>query len=131
MVGQNWSTFMPLHALPEALDFGGPHVGEVFIRETQIRYTHGNWQFAVENSETNGDGDIGSPSSAVGLSGNEADPDESIPDFVARYNYSGDWGQASFGALLRKIDQGGLDKTGTAFNVAAKIKISRSYICVL
>lgn len=84
MIGQNWSTFMPLHALPEALDFGGPHVGEVFIRETQIRYTHGNWQFAIENPETNGDGDIGTPASAVGLTGDEADPDESIPDFIAR-----------------------------------------------
>jgi hypothetical protein len=65
MVGQNWSTFMPLAALPEALDFGGPHVGEVFIRQTQIRYTSGNWQFAIENPETNGDGDVGTPASAV------------------------------------------------------------------
>ena len=24
--GQNWSTFMPLHVIPESLDFGGPHV---------------------------------------------------------------------------------------------------------
>lgn len=122
MIGQNWSTFMPLHALPEALDFGGPHVGEVFVREAQIRYTYGNWQFAIENAETNGDGDIGAPSSAVGVSGTEADPDESIPDFVARYNYSANWGQVSFGALLRKIDQGGKDETGAAFNLAAKVK---------
>lgn len=35
---------MPLHALPEALDFGGPHVGMVFIRETQVRYTNVNWR---------------------------------------------------------------------------------------
>ncbi|WP_133469666.1 DcaP family trimeric outer membrane transporter [Paraglaciecola marina] len=121
MLGQTWSTFMPLQALPEALDFGGPHVGEVFVRQTQVRYTSGNWQFAIENPETNGDGDIGTPSSAVGLSGTEADPDEAIPDFVARYNHSADWGQLSFGALVRKIDQGGLDETGIALNLAGKI----------
>jgi hypothetical protein len=121
MVGQNWSTFMPLHALPEALDFGGPHVGEVFIRETQVRYTHGNWQFAIENPETNGDGDVGTPASAVGLTGDEADPDESIPDFIARYNMNKSWGLVSFGALIRKIDQGGMDEVGTAFNIAGKI----------
>lgn len=121
MVGQNWSTFMPLHALPEALDFGGPHVGEVFIRETQVRYTHGNWQFAIENPETNGDGDVGTPASAVGLTGDEADPDESIPDFIARYNMNKSWGLVSFGALIRKIDQGGMDEVGAAFNIAGKI----------
>lgn len=112
---------MPLHALPESLDFGGPHVGEVFIRETQVRYTAGNWQFAIENPETNGDGDIGTPASAVGLSGDEADPDESIPDAIIRYNYRANWGQLSVAALARQIDQGGLDEFGAAFNIAGKI----------
>lgn len=122
MVGQNWSTFMPLHALPEALDFGGPHVGEVFIRGVQIRYTNGPWQFAIENPETNGDGDYGTPSSAVGLSGSQADPDESIPDLIARYNWKNKWGLVSFAALLRKVDQGGLDENAFGFNLAGKIK---------
>jgi hypothetical protein len=122
LIGQHWSTFMPLHALPESLDFGGPHVGEAFIRETQVRYTNGNWQFAIENPETNGDGDSGTPASAVGLSGIEADPDEFMPDFIARYNLGGDWGLASAGLLVRKIDQGGLDEMTAAINLAAKIK---------
>lgn len=121
-LGQTWSTFMPLHALPEALDFGGPHVGEVFNRQVQVRYTTGNWQFAIENPETNGDGDVGSPASAVGLTGTQADSDESTPDLIARYNHKADWGMVSVGALVRKIDQGGLDETGVAYNVAAKIK---------
>lgn len=123
LIGQNWSTFMPLHALPEALDFGGPHVGEVFVRDVQIRYTYGNWQFAIENPETNGDGDTGTPASAVGLTGNEADPDESVPDFVARYNTSGGWGVASAGVLLRKVDQGGLDEMAVAANISGRIKV--------
>ncbi len=122
MVGQNWSTFMPLAALPEALDFGGPHVGEVFIRQTQIRYTSGNWQFAIENPETNGDGDVGTPASAVGGTGSQIDKDESIPDFVARYNLKGDWGQMSFGTLFRKVDQGGIDETAFAANISGRIK---------
>ncbi|MFW8589962.1 DcaP family trimeric outer membrane transporter [Glaciecola sp. 2405UD65-10] len=122
MIGQNWSTFMPLAALPEALDFGGPHVGEVFIRQTQIRYTTGNWQFAIENPETNGDGDNGTSSSAVGVTGANADKDESIPDFVARYNHKADWGQVSVGTLFRKVDQGGIDETAIAANVSGRIK---------
>ncbi|WP_024611284.1 DcaP family trimeric outer membrane transporter [Pseudoalteromonas sp. TB64] len=122
LAGQTWSTFMPLAALPETLDFGGPHVGEVFIRQTQIRYSHGGWQFAIENPETNGDGDNGTASSAVGVSGAQADKDESIPDFVARYNYKKEWGELSIGALLRKVDQGGIDKTALAGNFSGKIK---------
>lgn len=122
LAGQTWTTFMPLHALPEALDFGGPHVGEVFARQTQVRYTSGNWQFAIENPETNGDGNVGASSSAVGVTGSQADSDESTPDFVARYNRSGDWGQFSFATLIRKVNQGGIDETAVAANLAAKIK---------
>ena len=120
-VGQTWTTFMPLHALPEALDFGGPHVGEVFARQALIRYSTGGWQFAIENPETAGDGDVGADSSAVGLTGVEADPDESIPDFVARYDFRGRWGQLSIGGLARKVDQGGLDETAFSANIAGKI----------
>lgn len=122
LAGQTWTTFMPLHALPEALDFGGPHVGEVFIRQTQIRYTYGAWQFAIENPETNGDGDVGSPASAVGVTGAQADKDESIPDFIARYNHQADWGTLSFATLLRQVDQGGIDEFSMAANIAGKIK---------
>jgi len=122
LAGQTWSTFMPLAALPETLDFGGPHVGEVFVRQTQIRYSHGGWQFAIENPETNGDGDTGSASSAVGVSGAQADKEESIPDLVARYNYKKEWGELSIGALLRKVDQGGIGETALAGNFSGKIK---------
>lgn len=122
LAGQTWTTFMPLHAIPETLDFGGPHAGEIDIRQTQVRYTSGNWQFAIENPETNGDGDVGASSSAVGVTGAQADADESTPDFVARYNYKQDWGQLSFAALVRKVDQGGIDETAVAANFAGKIK---------
>lgn len=122
LAGQTWTTFMPLHAIPESLDFGGPHAGEVDIRQTQVRYTSGNWQFAIENPETNGDGNVGASSSAVGVTGPQADADESTPDFVARYNYKQDWGQLSLATLIRKVDQGGIDETAIAANFSGKIK---------
>ncbi len=121
-VGQTWSTFMPLAALPESLDFGGPMVAEVFIRQAQIRYTYGNWQFAIEQPETWGDGDIGGSDNGFGTRASQVDEDESIPDFVARYNMKADWGQISVAALLRQVDQGGIDETAVAANVSGLIK---------
>ncbi len=108
-VGQTWSSFMPLHALSETLDFGGPHVGEVFIRQGMVRYSNGGWTFAIENPETFGAGNSGSSQ-------------ESYVDFVGRYDFKGDWGQASVAGLLRKVDQSGVDDTAAAINLAAKIK---------
>jgi hypothetical protein len=106
--------------LLESLDFGGPHVAEGFIRQVQIRYTVGNWQFALENAQTYGDGDTGG-SGNVGVTGANNDPDSKIPDFVARYNMKGDWGQVSAAGLLRKVDQGGIDDTALAFSLSGKI----------
>lgn len=108
-IGQTWSTFMPLHALSETLDFGGPHVGEVFIRQSQIRYSKGGWSFAVENPETFGSSDS---------------TKESVPDFVGRYDHKGDWGQISVAGLVRQLDQNGVDETAVAGNIAAKFLLS-------
>lgn len=108
-IGQTWSSFMPLHALSETLDFGGPHVGEVFIRQGMVRYSNGGWTFAIENPETFGPGASGSAQ-------------ESYVDFVGRYDFKGDWGQGSVAGLLRKVDQSGIDETAAAVNLAAKIK---------
>jgi hypothetical protein len=121
LVGQTWSTFMPLAALLESLDFGGPHVAEGFIRQVQIRYTVGNWQFALENSQTFGDSDGNGGSGNVGVTGANNDPDSKVPDFVARYNMKGDWGQVSAAGLFRKVDQGGIDDTAVAFSLSGKI----------
>jgi len=121
LIGQTWSTFMPLAALVESLDFGGPHVAEGFIRQVQIRYTVGNWQFALENSQTFGDSDGNGGSGNVGVTGSNNDPDSKFPDLVARYNFKGDWGQASVAGLLRKVDQGGIDELATAVSFSGKI----------
>ncbi|MFW6339486.1 MAG: hypothetical protein ACOC0Q_01315 [Wenzhouxiangella sp.] len=52
MAGQYWSTFQNVGALPENLDFVGPAEGTTFVRQAQIRYTNGPWQFSLENPET-------------------------------------------------------------------------------
>lgn len=122
LVGQSWSAFMPLHAIPEALDFGGPHVGEVFIRQPQIRYSNGRYIFSVENSETHGDGNTGQPQSAVGLSSDQADAKESLPDVVMRYDHEGLYGAASAAILLRKVNQGGINAFSLSYNLSAVVR---------
>ncbi|MEJ2445181.1 MAG: DcaP family trimeric outer membrane transporter [Exilibacterium sp.] len=107
--GQTWSTFMPLAAIPESVDFGGPHVGLVFIRQAQVRYTHGGLELALENPKTTG----------------ASDADDSIPDMVARYTFKGDWGQVAVAGLVRRIDSEGIDETATAGNVYGKFNLGK------
>lgn len=123
MVGQYWTTFTPLKAFPDALDFGGPIVGEVFVRQPQIRYSTGNWNFALENPET-----YGGTHAANGNGGgtNSTDGSESTVDFVATYNFKGDWGSVQVGALARKVDQGDEDETALAFNVGGRINVGEA-----
>ncbi len=71
--GQTWSTFMNVGALPETVDFLGVSDGTVFNRQAQIRYTMGDFQFALENPE--------STVAGVGVT-----DDVGLPDMVARYN---------------------------------------------
>lgn len=53
LIGQEWSTFQNLGALPETLDFVAfPSEGTVFERQPQVRYTLDAFQFALENPET-------------------------------------------------------------------------------
>jgi opacity protein-like surface antigen len=127
LVGQTWSTFMNPAALPETLDFAGPTVAEVFIRQSQIRYSVAGFDVAIENPETNGDGDVGTSSSGIGLSGSEADAGENTPDLIAKYTFKGDWGHVSTAAMVRKLDQGenGISDTATAFSVAGKLMLGQ------
>jgi len=107
-VGQTWSTFMPLASIPEALDFGGAHGAQSFVRQTQIRYTDGGLELAIENGST------------------QSGESQYIPDVVARYTVKQDWGQISVAALVRSLEDsnndGGADGTQVAYNVHGKIK---------
>jgi hypothetical protein len=122
MAGQYWSTFTPLKAFPEALDFGGAIVGEVFIRQPQLRYTVGGLKIALENPETWSSNDVDKPGNGGGL--NSSSPDNA-PDVVVSYTFKGDWGEIAVGALARKLkqDMGNVSETALAGNIGGKILV--------
>lgn len=96
LLGQEWTTFQNLAALPETLDFVAfPSEGTVFARQPQVRYTHGGLQIALENPETsllpNGGGTV------------LGDGDPTIPDAIARYNFKLGGAELSVAGLLRQL----------------------------
>ena len=107
LIGQTWSTFMNTSAIPETADFGGPIVGEVFVRQGQIRYTNGGLQLAIENPQSWG----GTDSS-----------NDNLPDVIAKYSFNGDWGSVSIAGLLRHLEPEGIDKTSFGTSITGKIK---------
>ena len=94
LFGQAWSTFQNVGALPDSLDFIGTTPGTVFARQPMIRYTKGGLMLAVEQPETT----VTAPNGARVLAG-----DDTLPDVVARYNLSGDWGSVSAAGILRNL----------------------------
>ncbi|PKF55496.1 hypothetical protein CW748_13080 [Alteromonadales bacterium alter-6D02] len=105
--GQTWSTFMNTSAIPESADFAGATTGLVFIRQGQLRYTTGNFQFSVENPESWG----GDPSN------------DNVPDVVARYNAKGDWGSVSVSGLARSLTTvSGENKSTFGASIAGRIQ---------
>ena len=107
LVGQTWTTFMNTSALAEAADFGGPLNASSFIRQGQVRYTNGGLQLSLEN-----------PHSDKGDSSQD-----SIPDFIAKYTFKGDWGNVSVSGLARQLNTvGGNTESAIGFGVAGRIK---------
>lgn len=96
LVGQTWSTFFNVSALPEAVDFVGPTSGTVFVRQAQARWTKklsggSSLMLAAENPSTSlYDG-------GSGLSNNKYD-NNTVPDLIARYN--GKAGSLSYSAAV-------------------------------
>ena len=95
LIGQEWSTFQNLTALPEGLDFIGPSEGSPFGRQPMLRYSHAGWQIALENSETS--------LLANGGGSRVLTDDNTVPDLVVRYDLKGDFGTISFAALAREL----------------------------
>lgn len=100
LVGQTWSTFFNVGALPESVEFIGTTAGTVFVRQNQIRLTKksgsNSWMFALENPSTSlNDG-------GGGIDNNNYD-DNVVPDLIARYNgKSGDLSYSA-AAMVREI----------------------------
>ncbi len=106
-VGQTWSTFMNTSSLAEAADFGGPLVASAFIRQGQIRYTNGNFQFAIENPESWG-GDTSQ---------------DSVPDIIGKYTFKGDWGNVSIAAVARQLNITSSDsESALGYGISGNIK---------
>lgn len=122
--GQTWTTFQILD-LPEDLDFAGAADGIIFNRQPLIRYTMGNWQFAVENAETTLDPNGGGA--------RIFSPSAFFPDLVARFNFKIDVGNLSVAGLLRQLnheyEEGDVTKKnstpGYGFTFGGKIKIGQ------
>lgn len=123
LVGQYWTNFGTLNAVPGTLDFGGP-AGYTFIRQAQVRWTQSiddKLRFAVslENPEARqracsvliaaclaragGAGVI----PALGFVGPPFFVGsrflDRLPDAVAALEYNDDWGQVRFSVLGRQL----------------------------
>lgn len=101
-IGQDWTTFQTLQAMPESASFFAPAESQVFVRQPVIRYTTGNLQLALENPNTSIDG--------VGLTG-----DGALPDAVLRYNFRGKNYDIALSALLRQLKYRDAGINATAF----------------
>lgn len=94
-IGETWSTFLNVDALPDTLDFIGITPGTVFIRQPQIRYTtSGGLSFAVENPETT----VTTSTGARVVPG-----DDGLPDMVLRYDVKSGRSAFSIAAIGRQL----------------------------
>lgn len=105
LVGQSWSTFFNVGALPESVDFIGPTSGSLFNRQWQVRWTKkagsGKFMLALEN-----------PSTSIYNDGNDID-DNTIPDIVARYDGKSGGFNWSLAGIIREI---ALEDTSIGFD---------------
>jgi hypothetical protein len=96
-IGQTWSTFMDLSALPEKGDFGGA-AARIFSRKSLVKYStnigDGKLDLAVE-----------APLYKV------ADQQDAVtPDFIAKYTLKTGFGHISTGVLIQNV---AIDNTST------------------
>ncbi len=114
LIGQTWSTFMDLDDLPETVDFNGP-IGAPFSRRMMVRYTYGDakagykFSFAAEDPEDQ-------------FGGGSAN--ERMPQLVARFDKSFDWGAVNVRGLLHEKRSTTETKRGWGFGVGGSYKIT-------
>ncbi|MAZ89356.1 MAG: porin [Cellvibrionaceae bacterium] len=101
LLGQTWSTFFNVGALPETLDFVGPTSGTVFVRQAQARWTHKmgdgtSFMLAAENPS------VSMYDAGGGFEANDID-ESSMPDLIARYNGKAGNFSYSLAAMGREI----------------------------
>lgn len=105
-VGQDWSTFQNTAAIPESASFLVASDGMVFVRQAQVRYTNGDFQFALENADTT--------VTPFGGGGRIEMGDGALPDAVARYNLRSDNANIAVTAIARRLSAEGAGIDGEA-----------------
>ena len=124
-IGQDWSTFQNTASIPESASFLALSDGMVFVRQPQIRYTNGNFQFAIENPET-----TVSPTTG----GRVVEASSVLPDFVARYNFRSEGVNVSISGLARQHNVSGVyfgntideDVFGWGLSVQGRVSLTES-----
>ncbi len=100
LVGQEWSNFQYVAALPESTDFVGPTEGTVFVRQAQVRYAfplskQATLTVSLESPET--------ASITTGSPTMIENDDDRMPDVTARLNYAGSFGELSLAGIVRQL----------------------------
>lgn len=105
LIGQTWSTFMDLDDLPETVDFNGP-IGSPFSRRMMVRYTYAD------------------PKAGYKLTFAAEDPEDGarLPNLVARYDHSFDWGAFNVRLLGHEKRVGTATKRGAGFGLGGSYK---------
>jgi hypothetical protein len=100
LVGQDWSTFQYVGALPESADYIGVTEGTVFVRQPLVRYTKtlSPGTLLMVSAE--------SPESATGSPGAatlvENDTDK-LPDAAIRLQHAAAFGELSLAGMVREL----------------------------
>ncbi|RQP25546.1 DcaP family trimeric outer membrane transporter [Piscinibacter terrae] len=114
LVGQTWSTFMDLDDLPETVDFNGP-IGAPFSRRTMIRYTYGDPRAGYKLTVA-----LEDPQDQFG-GGSQA---ERLPQFVARFDKSFDWGAINMRGLVHEKRSATETRRGYGVGIGGSYKLS-------
>ena len=104
LAGQYWTNFFDENVYAETVDFGGP-VGEIFIRQAQVRWTQpfdgGEWSTSIENPESLF-AISGSPLTAGSATPFRSDRDH-YPDVTARVKRKTESGTFNAALMARNI----------------------------
>jgi len=124
LIGQEWTTFENPAFFPESTDFIGSTDGSIFVRQAMVQYRQPLGEglalyVAAENPQTE-------TLASTSVDGSYVDNDhDRLPDFVAKLDYTGNFGQLHVAGIVRKLsyENGAYDDSVTGWGVSAGGKI--------